>query len=81
MLKARSRLRRTNNSAATLVLGQVNFVGVNASCLLSGVVTLAQGDTLELQAWYLSNDGAQFGKSFGSDGEAEIYSMIEFERQ
>lgn len=78
----KSRLRRTNNTAATLVVGQMDRdLTYAGSSYLAGVVTLTAGDTIELQGWAASST-PQFGfaQSSGS-GEVEVYATLEFERQ
>jgi hypothetical protein len=82
MFKVRARVRRTNNTAATLLASSTAYGGpAQWESFVVGVVTLSQGDTLELQGWVQTGTPSQFGKSYGSDGEAEVYSAIEFERQ
>jgi len=79
----KARLRRTNNTAATLLVGQVGLhVEETDAVHIVGSVALSSGDTLELQGW-ASSPTPQFGKSPGSDtsGEVNIFALIEFERE
>ena len=75
------RLRRTNNTATTLAVGRGHYYSsfYMATVSLVGSVTLAAGDTLELQGWVTAATGV-FGKAVSS-GESEVYSMIDFTKQ
>lgn len=79
-----SRLRRTNNTAATLVNGQATFVNSIfnfANNQLLGVITLSSGDILQLQAWVDSTGvSAYIGYSDTASSESGVYSMITFEK-
>ncbi len=81
MTVTKSRLRRTNNTATTLTIGESTFHHsfFGTYSVLVGSVTLTAGDTLELQGW-ANGATVLFGQA-ASSGESEVYSSIEFTRQ
>jgi hypothetical protein len=80
---SKTRLRRTSGTAATLVVGQAvySYSGgfVTTDSQLSGVVTLAAGDVLEVQA--IVTTSGRIGNCCGalSSGENSVYTLLEFE--
>ena len=74
------KLRRTNNSPATLLTGQTSVASGGSSAVsleMRGKVSLVAGDTLELQG-FAETGGGHFGSSQFNTGEAIVYSVIEF---
>ena len=79
------RLRRTNNTAATLAVSQTVYSWggdfTSSVAEISARVTLTAGDTLELQGY--GQAAGNIGYSAGSmgDGEVRIYSILEFVKE
>ena len=79
---SKCRLRRTNNTVATLAVGVSVHLGssyIYSASQLVGKVVLTAGDTIELQGW-CNGASAKFGDAASTD-ESEIYSTIDFSRQ
>ena len=80
------RLRRTSGTPATLLVGQAGLwyssAYVQAPAQLIGSITVANGDTLELQCYTSTSGwvGYQNGSS-GNPDEVAIYTLLSFERQ
>jgi hypothetical protein len=76
-----TRLRRTNNTPATLLLGKRIFVNhyyeVTANCNASGFVYLNAGDQLELQVFARASGNTGWNIT-SLDGEVSIYSTMSF---
>ena len=73
---AKCRLRRTNDTAATLVVGSQELVTssfAQATTQMVGSVTLTAGDTIELQAWS-NGSAARFGRSTRFGGNRPMKS-------
>ena len=80
-----SRLRRTNNTATTLAVGSSAYTWnsnyVTTASEITARVTLSVGDTLELQCWAGTAGSIGYSSAGMADGEARIYSRIEFTRE
>ncbi len=76
-----TRLRRINNTPATLLLGTRvyvnNYYEVTVNSIGSGFITLNAGDQLELQC-FTTATGALGWNVTSADGEQSIYSTMSF---
>jgi hypothetical protein len=77
-----SRLRRTNNTPTTLLVGarvySYNLAYTTDQSILDGIVTLAAGDTLEVQG-YVSVNG-NVGYTGITMSEVDVFTQVAFER-
>jgi hypothetical protein len=82
---ATARLRRTSGTPATLVVGSTLYTWSGASVctnsVLVGLVTLASGDTLELQGYTQGNGYIGQMSPSGNADEVCIYSQLKFTRK
>jgi len=79
------RLRRTNNTAATLAVGQAVYSWssdfTSSIAEIISRVTLSDGDTLELQAFTSTNGNIGYSAGGMTDGEVRIYSILQLTRE
>ena len=79
------RLRRTNNTATTLAVGQCiyswNSDGTSSVSNINARVTLTAGDTLELQAYTVTSGTIGYSSAGMGDGEVRIYTILELVKE
>jgi len=80
-----ARLRRTNNTAATLLVGSATYSWASnyvvSHSRIVGTVTLTAGDTLEMQAYTQDTGSVGYNNASGPSDEVSIYTQLQFIRR